>query len=118
MDAMSAAATQGGSAADEPVWLAARAQPAALGPSRDFDLIGLPLMAVFLGSLEYALQEGPHWDWLDEKSIRVAVIVSTVTGSLFFWRALSYRPSPDAPGINQPPVWIIVSQQQSPEPGT
>ena len=58
---------------------------------RGFDLIGLLLMAVFLGCLEYALEEGPRWDWLDEKTIRAAVIVSTVTGGLFFWRALSYR---------------------------
>ena len=58
---------------------------------RGFDLIGLLLMAVFLGCLQYALEEGPRWDWLDEKTIRAAVIVSTVTGSLFFWRVLSYR---------------------------
>src|SRR6516165_5142267 len=49
---------------------------------RGFDLIGLLLMAVFLGCLQYGL---------DEKTIRAAVIVSTVTGSLFFWRVLSYR---------------------------
>src|SRR6516162_263340 len=48
-------------------------------------------MAVFLGCLQYALEEGPRWDWLDEKTIRAAVIVSAVTGSLFFWRVLSYR---------------------------
>src|SRR5262252_1746731 len=58
---------------------------------RGFDLIGLLLMAVFLGCLQYALEEGPRWDWLDEKTIRAAVIVSTVTGTLFFWRVLSYR---------------------------
>src|SRR5260370_22049961 len=48
-------------------------------------------MAIFLGCLEYALEEGPRWDWLDDKTIRAAVIVSTVTGGLFFWRVLSYR---------------------------
>ena len=58
---------------------------------RGFDLSGLLLMAVFLGCLEYALEEGPRWDWLDEKTIRAAVIVSVVAGSLFFWRVLSYR---------------------------
>lgn len=31
---------------------------------RGFDLIGLLLMAVFLGCLQYALKEGPRWDWL------------------------------------------------------
>jgi len=58
---------------------------------RGFDVIGLVLMAVSLGCLEYALEEGPRWDWLDEKTIRAAVIVSAVAGSLFFWRVLSYR---------------------------
>jgi DHA2 family multidrug resistance protein len=37
------------------------------------------------------LEEGPRWDWLDERTIRVAVIVSATAGSLFFWRVLSYR---------------------------
>jgi DHA2 family multidrug resistance protein len=58
---------------------------------RGFDLSGLVLMAIFLGSLQYALEEGPRWDWLDERTIRVAVIASAVAGSLFLWRVLSYR---------------------------
>jgi MFS transporter, DHA2 family, multidrug resistance protein len=58
---------------------------------RGFDLTGLALMAVFLGCLQYALQEGPRLDWLDEETIRAAVITSAVGGSLFLWRVLSYR---------------------------
>ena len=58
---------------------------------RGFDLTGLALMAVFLGCLQYALEEGPRLDWLDEKTIRTAVIISAVGGSLFLWRVLSYR---------------------------
>src|SRR5262249_1822779 len=58
---------------------------------RGLDVIGLVLMAVSLGCLEYGLEEGPRWDWLDEKTIRAAVIVSAVAGSLFFWRVVSYR---------------------------
>jgi DHA2 family multidrug resistance protein len=48
-------------------------------------------MATFLGCLQYALEEGPRWDWLDEHTIRGAIIVSAVAGALFFWRVLSYR---------------------------
>ena len=48
-------------------------------------------MAVFLGSLEYALEEGPRWDWLDDGTIRAAVIVSAITSVLFFWRVLTFR---------------------------
>ena len=58
---------------------------------RGFDVTGLFLMAIFLGCLQYALEEGPRWDWLDDKTIRAAVIISAVAGSLFFWRVLSYR---------------------------
>jgi DHA2 family multidrug resistance protein len=58
---------------------------------RGFDLVGLALMAVFLGCLQYALEEGPRRDWLDEETIRAAVITSAVGGSLFLWRVLSYR---------------------------
>jgi DHA2 family multidrug resistance protein len=58
---------------------------------RYFDLIGLVLMATFLGCLEYALEEGPRWDWLDDATIRAAVAVSGICCALFFWRVLSYR---------------------------
>jgi MFS transporter, DHA2 family, multidrug resistance protein len=58
---------------------------------RGFDVTGLVLMAVFLGCLEYALEEGPRWDWLDERTVRAAVTLSGVAGCLFFWRVLSYR---------------------------
>src|SRR4029077_500781 len=58
---------------------------------RYFDLTGLVLMATFLGCLEYALQEGPRWDWLDDEAIRTAIIVSALASVFFFWRVLSYR---------------------------
>jgi len=58
---------------------------------RHFDLTGMVLMAVFLGSLEYTLEEGPRWDWLDDDTIRLAVIVSSVTSVLFFWRVLTFH---------------------------
>src|ERR1700675_1263881 len=58
---------------------------------RHFDLAGLVLMAVFLGCLEYALQEGPRWDWLADGTIFAATVVSVVAGALFFWRVLSYH---------------------------
>ncbi len=58
---------------------------------RHFDLSGLVLMALFLGCLQYALEEGPRWDWLQDNSIFAAVIVSGVASTLFFWRVLTYR---------------------------
>jgi DHA2 family multidrug resistance protein len=58
---------------------------------RYFDVVGLVLMATFLGCLQYALQEGPRWDWLDDATIRLAVVVSSICSVLFFWRVLTYR---------------------------
>jgi len=58
---------------------------------RRFDITGLILMALFLGSLQYALEEGPRWDWLDDVTIRIAVVLSIVASVLFFWRVLTYR---------------------------
>lgn len=58
---------------------------------RYFDLCGLVLMALFLGCLEYALEEGPRWDWLADYTIRAAVVVSAVASVLFFWRVLTYH---------------------------
>jgi DHA2 family multidrug resistance protein len=58
---------------------------------RSFDLTGLILMAIFLGCLEYAIEEGPRWDWLDDQTIRAAVVVSAVASVFFFWRVLTYR---------------------------
>ena len=58
---------------------------------RAFDFTGLVLMALFLGGLEYALEEGPRWDWFSDISILLSAIVSAVAGVLFFWRVLTYR---------------------------
>src|SRR5215467_7435630 len=73
------------------VWLTIDIDKPDFSLLRGFDVTGLVLMAIFLGCLQYALEEGPRWDWLAEKTIRAAVIVSTVAGGLFFWRVLSYR---------------------------
>jgi MFS transporter, DHA2 family, multidrug resistance protein len=73
------------------VWLAIDIDKPDFSLLHGFDVIGLVLMAIFLGCLEYALEEGPRWDWLDEQTIRGAIIVSAVAGGLFFWRVLSYR---------------------------
>ena len=73
------------------VWLAIDIDKPDFSLLRGFDVTGLMLMATFLGCLEYALEEGPRWDWLDEKTIRAAVVISAIAGGLFFWRVLSYR---------------------------
>jgi DHA2 family multidrug resistance protein len=73
------------------VWLTIDLNKPDFSLLRRFDLIGMLLLAPFLGCLEYALEEGPRLDWLDDHTIRVAVAVSIVGGGLFFWRVLTYR---------------------------
>src|SRR5882762_1965211 len=73
------------------VWLTIDIDKPELSLLRNFDLTGLVLMALFLGCLEYALEEGPRWDWLDDDTIRVAIVVSAIASGLFFWRVLTYR---------------------------
>ena len=60
------------------VWLAIDVDKPDFSLLHAFDVTGLVLMAIFLGCLQYALEEGPRWDWLDEQTIRGAIIVSAV----------------------------------------
>ncbi|TAJ51360.1 MAG: DHA2 family efflux MFS transporter permease subunit [Nevskiaceae bacterium] len=63
---------------------------------KGFDPWGIPLLALFLGTLQYLLEEGPRWDWLADPANRFAALVSTVAGTLFFWRSFSHpRPVVD-----------------------
>jgi DHA2 family multidrug resistance protein len=73
------------------VWLAIDIDKPELSLLRHFDLCGLVLMALFLGCLQYALQEGPRWDWLSDHTIRAAVVVSGIASVFFFWRVLTYH---------------------------
>jgi DHA2 family multidrug resistance protein len=58
---------------------------------KDFDTLGLVLMAVFLGAMQYVIEEGARNDWLADESIRNAAIVATVFAVLFFFRVFTYR---------------------------
>src|SRR3954454_6204330 len=54
-----------------------------------FDWWGLGFMAAFLGSLEYVLEEGPQYEWLQDTSVAVCAAICAVGGVAFFWRVLS-----------------------------
>jgi DHA2 family multidrug resistance protein len=57
---------------------------------RGADYLGMALMAVFLGCLEYTLEEGPRWDWFGDDTIRLTAWISGVAGIAFLWRSLTY----------------------------
>jgi DHA2 family multidrug resistance protein len=73
------------------VWVTIDIDKADFSLLRGFDVTGLVLMATFLGCLQYALQEGPRWDWLSDDTILAAVVVSSIAAAFFFWRVLTYH---------------------------
>jgi DHA2 family multidrug resistance protein len=63
---------------------------------RGADYLGMALMAVFLGCLEYTLEEGPRWGWFDDDTIRLTGLISGLAGAAFLWRSLTFaRPVVD-----------------------
>ena len=53
-----------------------------------FDWAGLIFMALFLGALEYVLEDGPRYDWFDDSTIAWAAVVSATSAVIFFARVL------------------------------
>jgi DHA2 family multidrug resistance protein len=60
------------------------------GLLRGADYFGMVLMALFLGCLEYTLEEGPRWDWFGDATIRTTAWVAVLSGVAFVWRSLTY----------------------------
>src|SRR5437016_12981093 len=56
-----------------------------------FDWWGLLFMAGFLGTLEYVLEEGPQYEWLQDTSIAVCAAICVTSAIAFFWRVLTAR---------------------------
>ncbi|UTO28010.1 DHA2 family efflux MFS transporter permease subunit [Bartonella harrusi] len=56
-----------------------------------FDWLGLVSMAVFLGTLEYILEEGTRRDWFNDNLILTLFIVMILSAVFFFWRALTAK---------------------------
>jgi MFS transporter, DHA2 family, multidrug resistance protein len=54
-----------------------------------FDWWGLIFMAGFLGGLEYVLEEGPQYEWLQDTSVAICAGVSFLSAIAFFWRVLT-----------------------------
>ena len=63
---------------------------------RGADYAGMALMAIFLGCLEYTLEEGPRWDWFGDDTIRATAWIAGISGAAFLWRSLTFsRPVVD-----------------------
>ncbi|WP_315899972.1 DHA2 family efflux MFS transporter permease subunit [Halomonas denitrificans] len=59
--------------------------------ARRLDVLGLALMAVFLGCLEYVLEEGPGDDWFDDHLILMLSLTCGLAAIGFFVRTLRHR---------------------------
>ena len=73
------------------VWSWMDIDKANLALRRGFDWLGLGLMAVFLGNVEYVLEEGARWDWFEDETIVQCTVLGCVAGVLFFWRMLTHK---------------------------
>ncbi len=60
------------------------------------DYLGMILLAIALGTLEYVLEEGSRWNWFDDFTITLCAWVAAVSGILFVVRSLTFaRPVVD-----------------------
>src|SRR6266700_1456641 len=54
-----------------------------------FDWWGLIFMAGFLGTLEYVLEEGPQYEWLQDTSVALCALICVISAIAFFWRVFT-----------------------------
>src|SRR3984957_10338402 len=58
---------------------------------KSFDWTGLISMALFLGALEYVLEDGPRYDWFDDSTITLVAVVSALSAVVFLARVLTAK---------------------------
>ena len=58
--------------------------------SKGFDWLGLGLMAAFLMSMQFVLEEGSKNDWFADDQILLLAVVAGLCGPAFVWRSLVY----------------------------
>jgi DHA2 family multidrug resistance protein len=68
-----------------------RIDEADLSLLRGADYLGILLMSVGLGTLEYVLEEGTRWNWFDDSTIRACAWIAGAALALFVARSLTYR---------------------------
>lgn len=82
--------------------LMVRIDRANLALLRGADYLGIALLALCLGCLEYTLEEGPRWDWFGDSAILTTAWISAVAGGLFIWRSLTFaRPIVDLRALKE-----------------
>ncbi len=57
----------------------------------DIDWIGIALLAIFVGSLQYVLEKGHDDDWFTSSTIIFLTVAAILGGFFFIWRELTFR---------------------------
>ncbi len=58
---------------------------------KDFDWWGLTALALFLGDLEYVLEEGPNKDWFQDEAVAISAILMVIGAVVFFYRSFTVK---------------------------
>jgi len=58
---------------------------------KNIDFLGIILLAVAVGSLQYVLEKGHDDDWFSSKAITALAVVSVFGIFFFIWRELTYK---------------------------
>ena len=58
---------------------------------KEADYLGIALLALALGTLEYVLEEGARWNWFEDSTIRTCAYISAASAVLFFVRSLTFE---------------------------
>ena len=64
---------------------------AAKSKAKDIDWLGIALLAIFVGSLQYILEKGHEEDWFASSTIIILTVVAIFGCFFFIWRELTYR---------------------------
>jgi DHA2 family multidrug resistance protein len=59
--------------------------------AKDVDWIGIGLLALAVGSLQYVLEKGQDDDWFNDKLITTLAVTSALGFFFFIWRQLTFR---------------------------
>lgn len=57
--------------------------------ARTVDVLGIVLLAVAVGSLQWMLERGERYDWFESRFVTTLAIVSLVSAGLLVWRELT-----------------------------
>ncbi|HKP75012.1 MAG TPA: DHA2 family efflux MFS transporter permease subunit [Longimicrobiaceae bacterium] len=71
------------------------------------DAVGIALLAVSVGSLQYLLEHGQREDWFDSPLIVALAVIGVLGGAVLVWRELTVRhPVIDFRVLRYRPMWV------------